>query len=144
MHHRIGHLLDQILHLLEAVLAAVTTALLIGVVAFEVVKMFTAPGYFAAEGFLTSFLHTIITIVVGIEFVEMLVKRTAHSAVDVLIMATARHIVISDEGFVAHLVQIVCVVLLFAAQRFLLPKKEVGEDEILPAPRETAQEEELV
>ncbi len=132
MHHRIRHFLDQVLHLLEAILATVTTAVLIGVVCYEVFKMFTAPGYFVGEAFLNGFLHTIITIVVGIEFVEMLVKRTAHSAVDVLIMATARHIVISDEGFVAHLVQIICVVLLFAAQKYLLPKKEVGEDEILP------------
>ena len=85
MHHKYAKFVHHILHLLEAVISTLTLIVLIGMLALEIYQMFTSPEYFSS---LDSFLNNILTIVVGLEFVRMLVDMTPANTLEVLIVAT--------------------------------------------------------
>ena len=87
--------------------------------------MFTTEGYF---GDLSTFLHHILTIVVGLEFVRMLIDMTPGNTLEVLIMATARHIIMNPDDPIPLLIGIVCIAGLFATRRFLIRRSEMTED----------------
>ncbi len=91
----------------------------------EVYRMFTVEGYFAD---LNTFLHNILTIVVGLEFVRMLIDMTPGNTLEVLIMATARHIIMNHDDPFTLMIGIVCIAGLFATRRFLIRKGEMTED----------------
>ena len=78
----------KILHVLEFIIALLTLFVIVGMLAMEVYKMFTVPDYFAT---LDNYLHNILTIVVGLEFVRMLIDLTPANTLEVLIVAIARH-----------------------------------------------------
>ncbi len=120
-----GHLYRKILHILEFIIAAMTILVLLYSLGLEVYSMFTQADYF---GDLNHFLHNILTIVVGLEFVRMLIDMTPGNTLEVLIMATARHIIMNHDDPITLLIGIVCIAALFAVRRFLIPKQEMTED----------------
>lgn len=69
-----------------------------------------------------------LTIVVGLEFVRMLIDMTPGNTLEVLIMATARHIIMNHNDPVTLLIGIVCIGGLFATRRFLIRRSEMTED----------------
>ena len=98
---------------------------LIAALAMEVYGIFTTEGYFED---LNHFLHNILTIVVGLEFVRMLIDMTPGNTLEVLIMATARHIIMNHDDKWTLLIGIICIAGLFATRRFLIPRGEMTED----------------
>lgn len=122
---RTEHIYRRILHALELVIAGLAILVLIAALVMEVYSMFTTEGYFAN---LHLFLHNILTIVVGLEFVRMLIDMTPGNTLEVLIMATARHIIMNHEDKWTLLVGIICIAILFATRRFLIPRDEMTED----------------
>ena len=74
------------------------------------------------------FLNNILTIVVGLEFVRMLIDLTPANTVEVLIMATARYIIMNHDDPVTNLIGIACIAGLFATRRFLIPRSEMKEE----------------
>jgi uncharacterized membrane protein (DUF373 family) len=105
---------------MEFIIAMLTLIVLIGMLGLEVYKMFTVADYFST---LNNFLHNILTIVVGLEFVRMLVDLTPANTLEVLIVAMARHVILSHDDPVSNLASILCIAGLFATRRFLIPKK---------------------
>ena len=71
--HRVEHVFRRILHWIERFIATATIIVLLVVLAFEFYKMFQDPAYLTD---LNSYLHNILTIVVGLEFVRMLIDTT--------------------------------------------------------------------
>jgi len=122
---KLEHFYRKILHILELLIAALTIGVLLFSLGLEVYRMFTTDGYFND---LNAFLHNILTIVVGLEFVRMLIDMTPGNTLEVLIMATARHIIMNHNDPVTLLIGILCIGGLFATRRFLIRRSEMTED----------------
>ena len=126
--HDVGkteHAYRKILHILELIIAGFAILVLIGALVLEVYGIFTTEGYFED---LNHFLHNILTIVVGLEFVRMLIDMTPGNTLEVLIMATARHIIMNHNDPFTLMIGIFCIAGLFATRRFLIRKSEMTED----------------
>lgn len=120
MHQKVERVIHRILHVLEFIIAVLTLIVLVGMLGLEIYKMFTQPDYFST---LNNFLHNILTIVVGLEFVRMLVDLTPANTLEVLIVAISRHVILSHDDPLSNVACILCIAGLFATRRFLIPKK---------------------
>lgn len=122
---KLEHFYRRVLHILELTIAAISVVVLVVALGVEVYRMVTVSNYFAD---IHNFLHNILTIVVGLEFVRMLIDMTPGNTLEVLIMATARHIIMNHNNDWTLLIGIVCIAILFAIRRFLIPRQEMTED----------------
>ena len=122
MHKKVEFVMRKILHVLEFIIAVLTLIVLIGMLGLEVYKMFTVADYFSS---MDQFLHNILTIVVGLEFVRMLVDLTPANTLEVLIVALARQVILVHDNPLSNVASVLCIAGLFATRRFLIPKKEM-------------------
>ena len=122
MHKKVETVIRKILHVLEFLIAVMTLIVLVGMLGLEIYRMFTQADYFDS---LNNFLHNILTIVVGLEFVRMLVDMTPANTLEVLIVAISRHVILSHDDPITILVCVLCIAGLFATRHFLIPKKEL-------------------
>ena len=122
MHKKTGTIIHKILHILEFVIAIMTLVVLLGMLGVEVRNMFTNEEYFTD---LNHFLHNILGIVVGLEFVRMLIDMTPANTLEVLIVAISRHVILSHDDPLSNLACVACIAGLFATRHFLIPKKEL-------------------
>ena len=122
MHKKVEFVMRNILHVLEFIIAVLTLIVLIGMLGLEVYKMFTVADYFSS---MDQFLHNILTIVVGLEFVRMLVDLTPANTLEVLIVALARQVILVHDNPLSNVASVLCIAGLFATRRFLIPKKEM-------------------
>lgn len=125
MHRKIEHGFRRILHFLELLIAAITLIVLLGTLTMEIYRMITVADYF---GNVNDFLHNILTIVVGLEFVRMLIDMTPGNTLEVLIMAAARQIIMNHDDPVTNLIGVACIGGLFAIRRFLIRPSELKEE----------------
>ena len=107
------------------IIAAISVAALLVALGMEVYRMFTTPGYFSG---IDTYLHNILTIVVGLEFVRMLIDTTPSNILEVLTVAITRHVILSHDDPLSNLACIVCIAGLFATRRFLVRRTEMKED----------------
>ena len=128
--HRIAHIYRRLLHILEMVIAAVTIVVLIVALCFEVYDMFCVPDYFADVEHVEEFLNHILTIVVGLEFVRMLIDTTPANILEVLTVAITRHVVLSHDDYWSNLACVACIAGLFAIRRYLIRRHELKEEMI--------------
>ena len=122
MHAQVEKIFRKILHIMEFVIALLTLFVVIGMLGLEIYKMFTVAEYFAT---LDNYLHNILTIVVGLEFVRMLIDLTPANTLEVLIVAIARQVIVSHDDPISNICCVVCIAGLFATRHFLIPKKEM-------------------
>lgn len=117
-------------HILEYVIAVMTMVVLVGLLLYEVYKMFTLDGYFSSADV---YLKNILTIVVGLEFVRMLINLTPANTLEVLIVAIARQVIVNHESALSNIACVLCIGGLFAIRKFLISKtdfkKELSETE---------------
>ena len=124
--HRSEHLFRRILHILERFIAGITILALLGALGVELHHMFTSgSGYFAE---VEHMLHNLLGIVVGLEFVRMLIDTTPANILEVLTVAITRHVVLSHDDPWSNLACIACIAGLFAIRRFLIPRSELKEE----------------
>jgi uncharacterized membrane protein (DUF373 family) len=122
---KLEHIIHKVLHVIEFCIAVLTILVLVGMLGLEVYKMFTQGGYFED---VNNYLHNILTIVVGLEFVRMLVDVTPASILEVLTVAITRHVIISHDDPWSNLACVVCIGALFATRRFLIRRSELKEE----------------
>ena len=122
---RIEHLFRRCLHLLEQAIAGITLVVLIVSLGVELYGMFTEPGAFAD---VSHFLHNILTIVIGLEFVRMLIDTTPANILEVLTLAITRHVILEHDDYWSNLACIACIAGLFAVRRFLIRRSELKEE----------------
>lgn len=122
MHKKTETLIHKVLHILEFVIAIMTLIVLLGMLGMEIYKMVTQENYFLD---LNTFLHNILGIVVGLEFVRMLIDMTPANTLEVLIVAISRHVILSHDDPLSNLACVACIAGLFATRHFLIPKKEL-------------------
>ena len=127
-HHQVGkmeHFYRRVLHTLELIIAGVTIVALLFALAANVWNYFADP---ATYNDTIDFLHTILNVVVGLEFVRMLIDMTPANTLEVLIMATARQIIMNHDSTTALLIGILCIAILFAVRRYLIPRSDLTLD----------------
>lgn len=122
IHKKTESFMHRVLHTLEGIIAILTLLVLIGMLGMEVYKMFTVADYFSS---VDTYLHNILTIVVGLEFVRMLLDMTPANTLEVLIVAISRHVILNHDNPISNIACVLCIAGLFATRRFLIPKKEM-------------------
>ncbi len=124
--HRSEHLFRRVLHVIERFIAAITILALLGALGIEVYHMFTSGSEYFAD--VSHMLHNLLGIVVGLEFVRMLIDTTPANILEVLTVAITRHVVLSHDDPWSNLACIACIAGLFAIRRFLVHKSELQEE----------------
>ena len=122
---------NRIIHFLEYAIAIITLAVLVGYLGYEIYCMFAVDGYFDSAN---NYLQNILTIVVGLEFVRMLINLTPANTLEVLIVAIARQVIVNHESDLSNIICVVCISGLFAIRKFLISrhdlKKELSDPEV--------------
>ena len=138
MHQKVERVFRKILHWLEGIIAAITLIVMVAMIFQEVYYMLTDTAtYFSS---LSTFLHSFLNILVGLEFVRMLIDLTPGNTIEVLIVALARQVIISHEDPISNVCCVLCIAGLFATRHFLIPRKEINMDmsELAPDDSENA------
>ena len=123
MHKKTETFIHKVLHILEFVIALLTLAVLVGMVGLELYRMVSVEGYFNS---VDTFLHHVLTIVVGLEFVRMLVDLTPANTLEVLIVAISRHVILTHDDPWTIVACVLSIAALFATRHFLIPKAELS------------------
>ena len=115
-----------VLHLIERFIAILTIIALLGALAIEIYHMFNGGAAYFADAEET--LHSMLTIVVGLEFVRMLIDTTPANILEVLTVAITRHVILSHDDPWSNVACIACIAGLFAIRRFLIRRSELKEE----------------
>jgi len=124
-HHRSDHFFRHVLHYAERIVASITLLVLIIAVGYQVFLLFTDLEYLFD---IQHFLHNILTIVVGFEFVRMMIDTTPANILEVLTVAITRHVILSHDDYWSNLICIACIAGLFAIRRYLIRRSELKEE----------------
>ena len=129
---RIDRVIEKVLIVIETIIAIFSVLVLSGLLVEMIHQILSNPtAFMSGEDAVSDYLHHMLTIVIGLEFVKLLMHLTPANILEVLIMAISRGIIVSHGTAVDNLLSIVCIVALFAAKRFLIPRAELhkGIDE---------------
>ena len=124
--HRTEHMFRRILHYLERFIAVITIIALLGSLGIEVYHMFTSGTAYFAD--VSKMLHHLLMIVVGLEFVRMLIDTTPANILEVLTVAITRHVVLTHDDPWSNVACIACIAGLFAIRRYLIRRSELKEE----------------
>ena len=125
MQKKIERFIHKTVHILEFLIAVLTMVVLLGLLVFEMYRMFTVSEYFADAN---TYLQNVLTIVVGLEFVRMLINMTPANTLEVLIVAISRQVIVNHADWLSNIVCVLCIGGLFAIRRFLIPKSDMKEE----------------
>lgn len=134
---KIDKVIEKILIIIETAIAIFSVLVLGGQLVELVRYIVTDPSAFlSGENAVTDYLHHMLNIVIGLEFIKLLLHLTPANILEVLTMAISRGIIVNHGSAIDNLLSIICIVALFAARRFLIPRSELhkGIDEEVPDP----------
>jgi len=120
----------SIKHVMERIIAVFTVLVLVYVLCAQIWEVAMHPGHLLESEGLGHFLHQVLTIVVGLEFVELLLHVTPENVLEVMIMAIARHFVVGNCSALEIILNVVAVILCIAAIegiKYLRIKKKMPE-----------------
>ena len=126
--HKIDQLIEKFLILLETLIAIASMVVLVGLLVMEFGHIFTDLSFFHKDDAVSHFLHEILSIVIGLEFVKLLMHLTPANILEVLTMAIARGIIVNHGTAVDNLLSIACIIGMFAARRYLIPRNELYQE----------------
>ena len=122
----VEHLFRRALHYIERFIAIITIAVLLGALGLEIYHIVTSGAAYFSD--VNHMLHNLLTIVVGLEFVRMLIDTTPANILEVLTVAITRHVVLSHDDPWSNMACIACIAGLFAIRRFLVRRSELKEE----------------
>ena len=123
--HWSEHIFRRVLHIIERTIAIITLIVLLISLGYEIYNAITVPHYLANS---STYLHNVLTIVVGLEFVRMLIDTTPASILEVLTVAITRHVILSHDDPWSNVACVACIAGLFAIRRFLIRRTELKEE----------------
>ena len=123
---RVDSIFRRTLHVIERFIAILTIIALLGALGLEIHHMFVSGSEYFAD--VSHMLHNLRTIVVGLEFVRMLIDTTPANILDGLTVAITRHGGRSHDDPWSNLACIACSAGLFAIRRFLIRRSELKEE----------------
>ena len=123
---RVEHYFRRALHIIERFIAVITIVSLLGALGMEIYHMLSAGTEYFTD--VNHMLHNLLGIVVGLEFVRMLIDTTPANILEVLTVAITRHVVLSHDDPWSNMACIACIAGLFAIRRFLIRRSELKEE----------------
>ena len=121
----VEHFFRRVLHTVERFIAVITILALLAALGLEIYEMFMVEGYFREVDHV---LHNLLSIVVGLEFVRMLIDTTPANILEVLTVAITRHVVLTHEDPWSNIASVACIAGLFAIRRYLIRRSELKEE----------------
>ncbi len=126
MHNpRIEKFFQKLLYIIEILLATLTIVVLVGNLGVEAYRVILDPSYFPSSDL---FLQNILSIVVGLEFVRMLIDLTPGNLMEVVTVAIARNIILTHDNSITIIVSVAALAGMFAIRRFLLHSKDLHKE----------------
>ena len=125
MRETMERIMRGVLHVLEFVIAIMTLVVMLYMLAIEAYKIITVTDYLKDAH---THLHNILTIVVGLEFVRMLLDMTPANTLEVLVVAISRQVIINHNDPWANVACVLCIAGLFAIRRYLIRRSELKEE----------------
>ena len=122
----VDYALRWLLHYIERLIAVMTILALLGALGMEIYHMIASGAAYFAD--VETMLHHILNIVVGLEFVRMLIDTTPANILEVLTVAITRHVVLSHDDPWSNVACIACIAGLFAIRRFLVRRSELRQE----------------
>ena len=123
---RTQHLILHALHVIERFIAIVTVLILLAALALEIYHIIVGGAEYLSD--VSHILHELLTIVVGMEFVRMLLDTTPANILEVLTLAITRHVILSHDDPWSNLACVACIAGLFAIRRYLVRRSELKEE----------------
>ena len=124
--HKSDHFFRHVLHYVERTVATITLVGLIIAFVYRIFLMVTDPATHLLDTH--HFLQNILNIVVGFEFVRMMIDTTPANILEVLTVAITRHVVLTHEDPLSNLASVACIAGLFAIRRYLVRRSELKEE----------------
>ena len=121
----VEHIFRRILHVIERIIAVITLIILLVCLGLELLQIYNA-GILNVD--MNQYLHNVLTIVVGLEFVRMLIDTTPANVLEVLTVAITRHVILSHDDPWSNVACIACIAGLFAIRRYLIRRNELKEE----------------
>ena len=109
--HKFARRLEKTMHLLESIIAAFAMVVLVYVMCMMMWEVVTHPAHLLEDDGIPHFLHQMLTVVVGFEFVKLLMHVTPDNILEVMIMAVARHFVVGSGDAMDVLLNVIAVML---------------------------------
>ena len=112
---------------------ALSFAMLLGIIIlsvqifFDVQNMVLALVYDRDLPSFSEFLSLIFSLVIGLEFVNMLIKHTPGSALEVVLYTIARKIIADHGSMIEALLGVIAIAILFAVKKYLNESIDYGE-----------------
>ena len=106
---------------------AIVIAIVIVLLAVKLITIIFQPGFFVDEESFSNFLKNALGLVVGVEFVKMLVRHTMDNVVEILIFAISRHLIVYHLEIWEILIGVLCMAILFAIRKFLVVSSDEGK-----------------
>lgn len=125
MNRKVNKFFYNLVHAIEYLIAIITIIVLLILLGYEIYKLFTVEGYFASADV---YLKNVLTIVVGLEFVRMLINLTPANTLEVLIVAIARQVIVNHESALSNIACVLCIGGLFAIRKFLISKRDFKKE----------------
>lgn len=123
---RIDKVIEKFLIVIETIIAIFSVLVLVGLLVDMVVEICRNPAAFLSGADpVSDYLHHMLTIVIGLEFVKLLMHLTPANILEVLTMAISRGIIVSHGSAIDNLLSIACIIAMFAARRYLIPRNEL-------------------
>ena len=125
MEKKLKHILIKISEYIELFIAIMLTIALI----ISLISLFgDMKSFVDGRVGLNEALEYALTIVVGIEFIKMLLKNTPGSVIELVLFAVARQVIISHSGALENLIGVLGVAVIFATWKFFFVQKFQEED----------------
>ena len=102
----------------------------------EMLELFTN----GSSSLFHEFLASVLNLVIGVEFIEMLTKHNPGSALEVLLFAIVRHMLVGHSAAMDNLLSVLAIAVIFLIRKFAF-SESFGEDEEEGAEKETPDRE---
>ena len=118
IHKVIGHM-EHLMDLFEIALAFIVAFGFVSSVIPLLKEMPHLMSHSSGTAEFHEFLENTLTLVIGIEFIKMLIKHTPGSVVEVLLFAIARHAILAGGTALENLLTILSIAVIFAVRKFI-------------------------
>lgn len=107
-----------LIHCVELFIAALIAIAIIFSAAALIPELWHFAADFRVQGQLQQFLGYAFNTIIGIEFLKMLIKHSAGSVIEVLLLAIARQLIVEHTTPLENLLAIIAVAILFIIRKY--------------------------
>ena len=129
---KLKHIMHKVCHWLELICAALMVVGIVLAVIGLLRETELFHGLITGGGEFMEYIERVLTIVVGIEFLEMLCQPTSENVIEILVILMARHMIVHETTPVQDLVTCVAIAILFILRRWLKASEQSPSGFALP------------